>query len=150
MHGHRPLLAGALLVSILVANTPSAASATAAPVVVGEVTSGGAGLDGATLGLFRKLVEREIGRLELDQGLRPEGFVFSASLVRLDAHATHGGAHASCVVAGALRRAGTGAIVALMHGSGSVDGERDALAVTRARALEVAVHGAVRRVPEAL
>src|SRR5436853_7915861 len=101
MHGHRPLLAGALLVSILLANTPSAASATA--VVVGEVTSGGAGLDGVTLGLFRKLVEREIGRLELDQGLRREGFVFSASLVRLDAHATHGGAHASCVVAGRLR-----------------------------------------------
>jgi hypothetical protein len=148
MQPHRSLLAAALLSGLFAASSTLASPGATAPIVVGEVTAGEA--DRATLGLFRSLVQREIEHLELDQGLRPQGFVFSASLVRLDAKATHGGSHASCIVAGALRRAQTGAIVALMHGSGSVDGDRGALFATRERALEVAVRGAVRRVPEAL
>src|SRR5689334_14506959 len=148
MHPHRSLLGALSLSCLLAASSTLASPGSPAPIIVGEVTVGE--LDRSTLGLFRTLVEREIGHLELDRGPRPQGYVFSASLVRLDARATHGGSHASCVVAGALRRAGSGAIVALMHGSGSVDGDRGSLTAIRERALEVAVHGAVRRVPEAL
>jgi hypothetical protein len=119
-------------------------------IVVGEISVQESEADGATLDLFRWLVEKEIRHLELDHATKPTNYVFSASLVRLDAHASHDGSSAVCIVSGALRRASSGALVAVMHGTGSVDGDRGALPGTRARALEVAVHGAVRHLPEAL
>jgi len=147
---HRRLLARALLLALLGASSTGNASEARPAIVVGEVSAGAVGADGATLDLFRWLVEREIGRLDLDQPRRPTTYVFSAALVRLDTRASRDGASAICIVSGALRRANSGAIVALLHGSGAVDGDRGALPGTKAKALEVAVHGAVRRLPEAL
>ena len=146
---HRRLLARGLLLALFGSSSTSASEARAA-IVVGEVSARTAGADGATLDLFRWLVEREIGRLPLDQPRKPTTYVFSASLVRLDTRASRDGASAICIVSGALRRANSGAIVALLHGSGAVDGDRSALNGTKAKALEVAVHGAIQRLPEAI
>ena len=119
-------------------------------ITLGEISASAPVTDATTLDLFRFLVEREIARLELDRATKPTHYVFSASLVRLDVHATHDGSNAICVVSGTLRRENNGAIVAAMQGSGSVAGDRSALTGTRARALEVAVHGAVKHLPEAI
>lgn len=147
---HRRFFTRALLLSILGFSSVTGASETRAAIVVGEVSARAVDTDGATLDLFRWLVEREIRRLELDHPRKPTTYVFSASLVRLDTRASREGASALCIVSGALRRANSGAIVAVMHGSGAVDGDRGELPGTKARALEVAVHGAVQRLPEAL
>ncbi len=147
---HRRMFTRALLASVLGAASTVFAAEAHPSIVVGEVSARASDADVATLDLFRWLVEKEIGHLELDHAAKPESYVFSASLVRLDARASHDGSSAICVVSGALRRANSGTIVAVMHGTGSVDGERGALPGTRVRALEVAVHGAVRHLPEAL
>ena len=147
---HRRLLARGLLLALFGSSSTGNASEARPAIVVGEVSARAAGADGATLDLFRWLVEREIGRLELDQPRKPVTYVFSASLVRLDTRASRDGASAICIVSGALRRATNGTIVAVLHGSGAVDGDRSALNGTKAKALEVAVHGAVQRLPEAL
>jgi hypothetical protein len=148
---HRRWFAKAILfAAVFGASRVGTASEARPAIVVGEVSGSRAGADDATLGLLRRLVEREIGRLELDHPTRPVSYVFSASLERLDTQSSREGSRAVCIVSGALRRAGSGAIVALMRGSGAVDGDKAGLPGTRARALEVAVHGAVRRLPEAL
>ncbi len=147
---HRRLAARALSLSFLVALRIGSAAEARSSITVGEITANARSADAPTLDLFRSLVEREIARLELDRAMKPTHYVFSASLVRLDAHATHDGANAICVVSGTLRHENNGAIIAAMQGTGSVAGDRSALPGTRMRALEVAVHGAVKHVPEAL
>jgi len=147
---HRRLFARALLLGVFVALRTGSASEARASITVGEISAPSLEEDVSTLDLFRFLVEKEIGRLELDRAAKPTSYVFSASLVRLDAHASRDGSMAVCIVSGALRRASSGTIVAVMRGTSSVDGDRGALPGTKARALEVAVHGAVRHVPEAI
>ncbi|HVW26032.1 MAG TPA: hypothetical protein VHC69_11730 [Polyangiaceae bacterium] len=146
----RRFLARALSVCVLVALRIGNAAEARPSITVGEISANGSSADAPTLDLFRSLVEREIARLELDRATKPLHYVFSASLVRLDARATHDGTNAICVVSATLRHENNGAIIAAMQGTGSVAGDRSALPGTRARALEVAVHGAVRHLPEAL
>jgi hypothetical protein len=119
-------------------------------ITLGEVSAKVAGEGPATESVLRALVAREIGRLQIDHPSRPESYVFSASLVRLEARSSHQGTRATCVVSGTLRRAGSGALLAMMRGSGVAEDERGALEGAKTRALEAAVHGAVRRVPDAL
>jgi len=148
--GNRRSFARALLLGVFDALRTGSAAEARTSIAVGEISARGPEADGATLDLFRFLVQKEISRLELDHAARPARYVFSASLVRLDAHASRDGSSALCIVSGALRRENSGSIVAVMHGTGSVDGDRGALPGTKARALAVAVHGAVRHLPEAL
>jgi hypothetical protein len=147
---HRRFVARALSLSLLVALRIGSAAEVHPSISVGEISASGGAADAPTLDLLRFLVEKEIAHLELDHATKPMHYVFSASLLRLDAHATHDGSNALCVVSGTLRRENSGAIVAVMQGSSSVAGDRSALPGTKARALEVAVHGAVRHLPEAL
>ena len=147
---HRRFVAGALALGVLVAIRIGTAAEAHPSISVGEISASGPGADGPTLDLLRFLVEKEIAHLELDRGAKPMHYVFSASLLRLDARTTHDGSNALCVVSGTLRHENNGAIVAVMQGSSSVAGDRGALPGTKARALEVAVHGAVRHLPEAL
>ena len=144
------LIARASLTFALGAAQTVGASEARSAITVGELTARGPEKDTPTLDLFRFLVEKELRRIELDHATRPTSYVLSASIVRLDAHASHEGASAICVVSGALRRASNGAIVAVVNGTGSVDGDRGTLTGTKARALEVAVHGAIRHLPEAI
>jgi len=131
--------------------TLSARVAAVSPTVaVGEVSAHVAGADASTETVLRGLVTREIQHLRLDQSRRDEGYVFSASLVKFDARATRDGARATCVVSGVLRRAGSGAIVAMMQGRGAAEDGRTALASVKAEALEAAVRGAVRHLPDAM
>lgn len=118
-------------------------------VVVGEVSARMAGAPAETERALRALVTREVAGLELE-GQRGASYVLSASLVRLESRSSAAGAEATCVVAATLRRAGSGAILATIRGRGRAEDEPAAIEGARARALEAAVHGAVRRVPEAL
>ncbi|HVU04728.1 MAG TPA: hypothetical protein VHE30_23410 [Polyangiaceae bacterium] len=136
------LSAAALIAPRLSARPPT--------VAVGEVSVKSAGADAATELVLRELVQREIGRLRLDEGRRDAAFVFSASLVRLEARDDANGAEATCVVSGTLRRAGSGVLVALLQGRGAAEDERGARDSARVHAMEAAVAGAVRRLPEAL
>jgi hypothetical protein len=147
---HRRLVARALSLGILAVLRIGSAAEAHRSISVGEITANVVDADGPTLDLLRFLVEKEIAHLELDHATKPMHYVFSASLLRLDARATHDGSNALCIVSGTLRRENSGAIVAVMQGSSSVAGDRGALPGTKVRALEVAVHGAVRHLPEAL
>ncbi len=139
-----------LLAFSMLTASPEAADAARPTIALGEVSAKVAGEGPATEGVLRALVAREIGRLEIDHPNRPESYVLSASLVRLDASTSRSGTRATCVVAATLRRAGSGALLAMMRGSGVAEDERGAVDGAKSRALEAAVHGAVRRVPEAL
>src|SRR5260221_322343 len=147
MRGNRHLLARALMLGTLGASLPGAASAARPTITIGEVSARAPGVDMTTGLPLRMLIEQETGGLEIDQPRRADRYVFSASLVRLDAHASREGSRASCVVSGALRRAGSGALLATMRGSGTVDDDRSAIEGARMKALEVAVHAAIRRLP---
>ena len=85
-----------------------------------------------------------------DTARRGDAYVLSASLVRLDARESRDGARASCVVSATLRQARTGTLLAMMRGSGTAEDDRNMLEGAKERALEAAVYGAVRRLPEAL
>jgi hypothetical protein len=119
-------------------------------VSVGEVTVKSAGADVPTERRLRFLLGREIDRLRLDTLRRSDTYVLSASLVRLDAHESGDGARVNCVVSATLRQARTGTLLAMLRGSGTVEDDRDMLEGAKERALEAAVYGAVRRLPEAL
>jgi hypothetical protein len=138
------------LLALLGASFAVDADAGRATIRVGEVSARVSGADSTTEGTLRTLVAREIGRLELDQPSRADAYILSASLVRLEAGTSSAGSRATCVVSATLRRAGTGALLAMMRGSGTAEDDRSALEGAKARALEAAVHGAVRRVPDAL
>jgi len=119
-------------------------------VTVGEVTARVVGADAATERLLRRLVSEEVLRLRLAGAVRPDAYVLSASLVRLEAQQTSDGARVTSVVSAILRREESGAILAVLQGRGRAEAGRDEVSDARARALEAAVRGAVRRVPEAL
>jgi len=147
---YRPLLGPSLLlVAIEMAFVPSA-SAHGPTITIGEVSTRVAGADARTEQAFRALVSRELDRIRLDAAGRSGSYVFSASLVRFDTNTSRDGARATCVVSGVLRRASSGAIVAMTQGRGAAEDDRTALEGAKSRALEAAVHGAVRHVPEAL
>lgn len=150
MVARRSLVTRLVVLAALVTSSPFDARAGRPTITLGEVSAKVAGADAATEGVLRTLVAREIGRLEVDRAGRPETYVFSASLVRLETRASQQGTQATCVVSGTLRRAGSGVLLAMMRGSGVAEDERGALEGAKTRALEAAVHGAVRRVPDAL
>ena len=130
-------------------NVSASASAHGPTITVGEVSARVAGADARTEQALRMLVSREIDRLRLDRQGQGERYVFSAALVRFDARTSHDGARATCVVSGILRKAASGVIVAMMQGRAATEDDRGALEGAKSRALEGAVHGAVRHVPEA-
>jgi hypothetical protein len=117
---------------------------------LGEVTVKSVGGDVPTERRLRFLLGREIDRLRLDMSHRRESYVLSASLVRLDARESRDGARASCVVSATLRQERTGTLLAMMRGSGTAEDDHNMLEGAKERALEAAVYGAVRRLPEAL
>lgn len=118
-------------------------------ITVGEISARVPGADARTEQELRLLVSREIDRLRLDGQATQGTYVFSASLVRFDARSSRDGARATCVVSGILRKAASGVIVAMMQGRAAAEDERGALEGAKTRALEGAVYGAVRHVPEA-
>ncbi len=118
-------------------------------IAIGEVRARVHGADRAMEATLRTLVSQEIARLDVDHVRHADSYVFSASLVRMDAESSRQGSRASCVVSGVLRRAHEGALLAVTRGSGLVEDERF-LDVAKEQALEAAVHGAVKRVPDAL
>lgn len=119
-------------------------------VSVGEVTVKFAGADASTEQRLRFLLGREIDRLRIDSERRQDRYVLSASLVRMDARESKDGARVNCVVSATLRQARTGTLQAMLRGSGTAEDDRDAINGAKERALEAAVYGAVRRLPEAL
>jgi hypothetical protein len=119
-------------------------------IIVGEVTARMAGGDPGTESLLRRLVSEEISRLRLSGEGARGAYVLSASLVHLDVRRLDDGAQASSVVSMALRREGSGGILAFLQGRGRAEAGRDEVASARASAMAAAVRGAVRRVPEAL
>jgi hypothetical protein len=139
---------------ILVLSTSYSAKVEARPpsIALGEVTVKSAGGDAPTERRLRFLLGREIDRLRLDTSAshRGESYVLSASLVRLEARESRDGSRASCVVSATLRQARTGTLLVMMRGSGTAVDDRDMLEGAKERALEAAVYGAVRRLPEAL
>lgn len=126
------------------------ASAHGPTITVGEVSVRVAGADARTEQALRALVSREIERLRLERQGRDESYVFSAALVSFSAKASRDGSHASCIVSGMLRKTASGAIVAVTEGRGAAEDDRGAVEGAKSRALEAAVHGAVRHVREAL
>ena len=141
-------LVAAAIAAVAVVLSPSAA-AHGPTIRMGEVTARIAGADATTVQDMRALVSRELARLRLDVRGRDDSYVFSASLVRFEAKTSRDGARATCVVSGILRKAESGAIVAMMQGRGAAEDDRQGLEGAKSRALEAAVHGAVRHVPEA-
>lgn len=137
---------------MVVSSTCFSAKVDARPpsISLGEVTVKSAGADAPTEQKLRFLLGREIGRLRLDTSHRSDAYVVSASLVRLDARESRDGTRASCVVSATLRQARTGTLLAMMRGSGTAEDDHDMLEGAKERALEAAVYGAVRRLPEAL
>ncbi|HEX7671392.1 MAG TPA: hypothetical protein VF395_17485 [Polyangiaceae bacterium] len=137
-----------LLAALVLALSPSVA-AHGPMIAVGEISARVPGADARTEQELRLLVSRELERLRFDRQETRDTYVFSASLVRFDAKTSRDGARAACVVSGILRKAASGAIVAMMQGRAAAEDERGALEGAKARALEGAVYGAVRHVPEA-
>jgi hypothetical protein len=140
----------ASLLAMACASVPANAAAARATVTVGEVTAKVSGADARTERMLRSLVARELDRMELDRAPRTETYVLSASLVRLDVRASRDGSHATCTVSATLRNARSGALLAIMRGSGVAEDDEGELESAKQRALSAAVHGAVKRVPEAL
>jgi len=136
------LLASACVVGRVDARPPT--------VSVGEVSVKAAGADAPTALRLRSLLGREVDRLRLDTPRRGDAYVLSASLVRLDARDSKDGARVSCVVSATLRQARTGALLAMLRGSGVVEDDRNMVEGAKLRALEAAVSSAVSRLPEAL
>jgi hypothetical protein len=152
MPRRRGLFKVARALLMVVSSTCFSAKVEARPpsISVGEVTVRSVGGDAPTERKLRFLLGREIDRLRLDMTHRGESYVLSASLVRLDARESPDGTRASCVVSATLRQARTGTLLAMMRGSGTAEDDRDMLEGAKQRALEAAVYGAVRRLPEAL
>ena len=119
-------------------------------ITIGEVTARVEGADPQTEATLRRLVEREIDALELKRCKRRETFVFSASLLKLDAKTSREGSRVSSVVSATLRNASTGALLATMRGSAVVEDDKTVLEKAKMRSLESAVHGAVKDVPNLL
>lgn len=119
-------------------------------ITIGEITAKVEGADARTEEMLRKLVEREIDGLELKRCKRRETFVFSASLIKLDAKTSSDGARVSSVVSGTLRNASSGALLATMRGSAVVQDDKSVLEKAKVRSLETAVHGAVKDLPNVL
>jgi hypothetical protein len=152
MPRRRNLSRAARALLMIVSSTCFSAKVQARPpsISLGEVTVKSAGGDAPTERRLRLLLDREIGRLRLDTSHRGESYVLSASLVRLEARESRDGARASCVVSATLRQARTGNLLAMMRGSGTAEDDHDMIEGAKERALEAAVYGAVRRLPEAL
>jgi hypothetical protein len=119
-------------------------------ITIGEVTARVEGADAQTEATLRGLVQREIDGLELKRCKRHETFVFSASLLKLDAKTSREGSRVSTVVSGSLRSAATGALLATMRGSAVVEDDKTVLERAKFRSLQSAVHGAVKDLPNVL
>jgi hypothetical protein len=119
-------------------------------ITIGEITARVEGADAQTEATLRRLVQREIDDLELKRCKRHETFVFSASLIKLDAKTSREGARVSSVVSGTLRSAATGALLATMRGSAVVEDDKTVLEKAKFRSLQTAVHGAIKDVPNVL
>lgn len=118
------------------------------PVSLGRVTASAPGKPFE--GLFRAAVEREFSRIDFGTAGRHERFVLSAALVRLHAAVRSRATLATCTVSATLRSARGGALHAILRASAqAVDGPRRTRQAEIA-AMNAAVHGALRRVPEAL
>jgi hypothetical protein len=146
----RKLLAIAIT-SACVASAALVLAANPPRVTIGEITARAAGADAPnTETMLRAMVAREIEELRLERCKKNESFVLSLSLVKFNATTSRSGAHVSSTVSGTLRSATTGALLASMRGSGTVEDNTPVIDKAKARSLQTAVHGALAHVPDVI
>ena len=138
----RVLLGAVYLVAIL--TSASTVLAADPPVVVGEVGTRVAGDHADLPRALRRVLEREIANLVLQQAPRAKRFVLSASLVKLERQEDK---TVSCMVSVVLREKKSGAIRAILEGRAraTIEGSEGESA-----ALEAAARASIASLPEAL
>jgi hypothetical protein len=115
------------------------------PIALGQVTAR-AGKDRARLAAeLRRALTAELTELAAGQHAPRDGWVLSASIVRLDSRPTSEGIESLCVISATLER--DGALRATIRGSARAIDRAPAAELS---ALRAAARGALRRLPEAL
>jgi hypothetical protein len=122
----------------------------AAKVVRVEVSAKPADLQPRTTDAFARLVRRELERLELAPDHDAQDYVLSATLVELTTQADRSRATTTCAVSVALRQEQDGAVRAVLRGRARASDAKSRADLTRAAAMEAAVHSALSRLEQAL
>jgi hypothetical protein len=132
----------------LAAISSASSAAGERPIILGEVSSQVAGVDGVDYAaLVRAASEDEIRAIDPKKVPRGRSVIVSVSLLRLDT-LVEPRTRATCVVNAVLRDAKRGAVFAILEGQAqAMDGERRAM---ESSALHGALHGALARIPDAL
>jgi hypothetical protein len=126
----------------------SHAKAGTSPVALGEVRVPKP--DAVLKREFRRLVVRELGRLDLEGVRSDDRYVLSAALVQMTTEEDDGQAESTAVVSATLRRERGGTLHAMLEGRArAVDGPHRAKSAEH-NAMRAAVRVALTRVPEAL
>lgn len=103
------------------------------------------------LSVFRQALHTELDKLDASlPAKKAERFVLSARLVRLATRKHQDQLETTCVVSATLRDAKSGALFAILRGRGLVQDEATERKPSRLLALNVAVRGALRQLPQAL
>jgi hypothetical protein len=100
--------------------------------------------------LLRSAVERELGRINWGSGKSRKSFVLSTSLVQLDTERDTKSSKASCMVSVSLRDEKQGALRAMIQGRARAEDSPNSVAQAEDAALEGAVRGAMKGLPETL
>lgn len=119
------------------------------PVSIGRITTR-APETAALKPELESAVKRELGRIDLSSVRARDKYVLSASLVKLQTVKSGDQIETSCVVSATLSRAGSGALHAVLQGRARAIDAPSAHKTAERAALDAAVKGAMRRLPEAL
>ena len=138
------------LLTLATALTSSAVLAKEAPIAKVEVRTLVEREDRDLRQVLREKVESELSHVDLSGAPKGSRFVLSASLVRLETSTKGSASTSSCRVSLMLREAERGALRAVLDGSALAEDAATAKARAESFAIEGAVRGALRALPEAV
>jgi len=99
---------------------------------------------------IRQSVEQNLQKVDWTQTKDKGPFVLTTSLVKLDTTTAGGSTKVSCTVSMTIRERKRGTIRAILEGRGHVESDPGAATMAETEAMNVAVRGAVKGLPEAI
>jgi hypothetical protein len=138
------------LVMVLVALVAVSAQGHQRPIASVEVVSLVSRSTWDPADFLRKSLERQLARVDWSKAQDRGPFVLSTSLVRLDTRTSDDAAKVSCVVSMMLRDQKQGTVRALVENTARTQDSSQAVLSAEHDALDAAVRGAVRSLPEAM
>lgn len=127
-----------------------AADAAEQPITAVEVSSRVAREGRDLRSSIRQSVEQNLRRVDWTSAADRGPFILTTSLVRLDTSSSSDATRVSCTVSMTLRERKHGKLRAMLEGRGHVESSPGAAATAEAEAMNAAVRGAVKGLPEAI